>query len=188
MRSRPPRPTLLALAVLVLAPLFASSAARSEVKVVRVWPEYRHADSFTRIAEYFGGTEKRPELVVRSQPDSRDGYYFLARFQTAEPLPGCILAVEYVMPGEDQPRVQFFPTDLPKGSRAVLAGLTGSDWPGATTAPTAWRLRLLGPAGTEIAREQSFLWSLPPAPSAPAAEAAPSPPAEAIPATPAPAP
>jgi hypothetical protein len=37
------------------------------------------------------------------------------------------------------------------------------DWPGATVAPTAWRLRLLGPAGTEVAREQSFLWALPPA-------------------------
>jgi hypothetical protein len=135
------------------------------VKLVRVWPEYRAGDSFTRIAEYFGGKEKAPELAVRSQPESRDGYYFLTRFKSTEALPGSILALEYVLPGEELARVQFFPVDLAKGSRAILAGLTGSDWPGAKVAPTAWRLRLLGPAGTEIAREQSFLWSLPPAPA-----------------------
>ena len=168
MRPRSPRPTLIALAAMVLAPALASAA---EVKLVRVWPDYRAADSFTRIAEYFGGKEKAPELIVRSQPASRDGYYFLARFQSTEAQPGSIIALEYILPGEDAARVQFFPVDLPKGSRAVLAGLTGADWPGATVAPTAWRLRLLGPAGVEVAREQSFLWSLPAA-AAPAPEAA----------------
>ncbi len=171
MRPRSPRPTLIALAAMVLAPALASAA---EVKLVRVWPDYRAADSFTRIAEYFGGKEKAPELIVRSKPDSRDGYYFLARFQSTEAQPGSIIALEYILPGEDAARVQFFPVDLPKGSRAVLAGLTGADWPGATVAPTAWRLRLLGPAGAEVAREQSFLWSLPAA-SAPAPEANPPP-------------
>lgn len=160
MRPRLPRPTLLALAALVLAPVLSSA---TEVKLVRVWPEYRAGASFVRIAEYFGGKESAPELIVRSQPEARDGYYFLARFDAAEALRGSIIALEYVMPGEEQARVQFFPLDLPKGSRAVLAGVTGADWPGAKVAPTAWRLRLLGPSGDEVAREQSFLWSLPPA-------------------------
>ncbi len=172
MRPRSLRPTILALVAWVLAvPALASA---SEVKIVRVWPEYRAASAFVRIAEYFGGKEKRPELVVRSRPESRDGYYFLARFEAPQALPGSMLALEYVLPGEDQPRVQFFPLDLPQGSRAVLAGLTGADWPASKTAPTAWRLRLLGPSGSELAREQSFLWSLPPAP--PAAPAAANPP------------
>lgn len=170
MRPRLPRPALLALAALALAaPVLASSASADdapEVRLVRVWPEYRDAGSFVRIAEYFGGKETAPELIVRSRPDSREGYYFLARFKTPAPLAGSMLALEYVLPGEDSARVQFFPLDLPKGSRAVLAGLTGADWPGAKTEPTAWRLRLLGPAGTELARQQSFLWSLPPAPAA----------------------
>jgi hypothetical protein len=183
MRPRLPRPTLLALAALVLAaPVPASansanstsgaaSASASEVALVRVWPEYRAGASFTRIAEYFGGKEKAPELIVRSRPDSRDGYYFLARFKAPAALPGSILALEYIVPGDELARVQFFPIDLPRGSRAVLAGLTGIDWPGAKVAPTAWRLRLLGPSGTELVREQSFLWSMPTAP-APAPEAA----------------
>ncbi len=176
MRPRFSRPLLLALAALVLAPALASAA---DVALVRVWPEYRSADSFVRIAEYFGGKESAPETIVRSQPGSRAGYYFLARFKAAASVPGSILALEYVVPGDEQPRVQFFPIDLPKGSRAVLAGLTGADWPGETVQPTAWRLRLLGPSGAELAREQSFLWSLPPAEksaiASPAAGAAPAP-------------
>ena len=161
MRPRLPRPTVLALAAMVLAVPALVSAA--EVKLVRVWPEYRAGSSFVRIAEYFGGKESAPELVVRTRPESRDGYYFLARFKSSEALPGSIIALEYFLPGEDQARVQFFPVDVPRGSRAVLAGLTGQDWPGVEVEPTAWRLRLLGPAGTEVARQQSFLWSLPPA-------------------------
>ncbi len=151
----------------VFALVFASNwLPAASVKIVRVWPDYRAAESFVRIGEYFGRKEHAPELVVRSQEDSRGGYYFLTRFKTDQALPGSILALEYVLPGDEAPRVQFFPLDLPRGSRVVLAGLTGPDWPGAAIAPSAWRLRLLGPAGDELARQQSFLWSLPPAPPA----------------------
>ena len=173
MRPRFPRPTILALAAMLLAAPALVLAA--EVKLVRVWPEYRAGSSFTRIAEYFGGKESAPELVVRTRPESRDGYYFLARFNSGEALPGSILALEYFLPGEDLARVQFFPVDLPRGSRAILAGLTGADWPGVKVEPTAWRMRLLGPSGSEVARQQSFLWSMPPA--APAPETAPAEPA-----------
>jgi hypothetical protein len=173
MRPRLPRPTLLALATMLLAaPFSATAAAAAEARLVRVWPEYRSAGSFVRIAEYFGGKEKAPELIVRSQAEARDGYYFLARIKTDEALPGSMIALEYILPGEELAQVRFFPVDLPAGSRAVLAGVTGADWPGAKIAPTAWRLRLLGPTGTELAREQSFLWSLPPAPAEAAAETA----------------
>jgi hypothetical protein len=164
MRSRFLRPALRALALLALVPAFPTlaSATEAEVKIVRIWPEYREADSFTRIAEYFGGKEKSRELLVRSQPDSREGYYFLSRFETPVPRPGSIITLEYILPGEELARLQFFTVDLPAGSRAVLAGLTGTDWPKAKTEPTAWRLRLLAADGTELARQQSFLWSLPP--------------------------
>jgi hypothetical protein len=159
MRPRLPRPTVLALAAMVFAVPALVQAA--EVSLVRVWPEYRTGASFVRIGEYFGGGETAPELIVRTRPEARDGYYFLARFKSSEALPGSIIALEYFLPGEDQARVQFFPVDVPRGSRAILAGLTGVDWPGVKVEPTAWRLRLLGPAGTEVARRQSFLWSLP---------------------------
>lgn len=162
MRPRFLHPCLRALALLALVSASHVAASASEVKLVRVWPEYRASSSFTRIAEYFGGKEKTSELLVRSQPESRDGYYFLARFQTPAARAGSILAIEYILPGEELARLQFFPIDLPTGSRAVLAGLTGTDWPSASAQPTAWRLRLLGADGAELARQQSFLWSLPP--------------------------
>lgn len=169
MRPRLTRPTFLALAALVLAPV---SALASDVKLVRVWPDYRTAASFVRIAEYFGGQESSPEIIVRTQPEERAGYYFLTRFESDKALPGSIIALEYTVPGDEAARVQFLPVDLPAGSRAFMAGVTGADWPDAKTAPTAWRLRLLGPSGDELARTQSFLWSLPPAPTTnqPAAE------------------
>ncbi len=162
MRSRLSIVSLLALAL-------ASAASAADVKFVRVWPDYRTADSFTRVGEYFGGKENTPELLVRSQPAERDGFYFLARFKSSEALPGAILAIETVQPGSDIPSVHFLSLDLPQGSRAILAGLTGNDWPSAKVKPTAWRLRLLSPSGAELARQQSFLWTLPAAPT-PAAE------------------
>ncbi|TAG31129.1 MAG: hypothetical protein EAZ36_03315 [Verrucomicrobia bacterium] len=152
--------SLLALITLLVTPVFDAVA---DVRLVRVWPEYREAASFVRIAEYFGGKESSRELIVRSQSAERAGYYFLARFDSAHAASGSILALEYILPGEEEARVQFFPVDLPAGSRAILAGVTGGDWPGRETAPTAWRLRLLGPTGDELVRQQSFLWSLPPA-------------------------
>lgn len=165
MRPRFPRSSLFALAVLALSCLSPASAA-PESKLVRVWPEYRAEASFVRVAEYFGGKESAPETIVRSRPESRDGYYFLARVKSSEAVPGAMIALEYFVPGDDLARVQFFSVDLARGSHALLAGLTGADWPGAKVAPTAWRLRLLGSDGTELAREQSFLWSLPPAKAA----------------------
>ncbi|MCX6937145.1 MAG: hypothetical protein NTU80_04495 [Verrucomicrobia bacterium] len=166
MRSCPPSRLLSAFALLALA-LAPALASAAEAKIARIWPTYRTTASFTRIAEYFGGKESAPELIVRSQPETRDGYYFLTRFDLPSAQPGALIALEYIVPGDDVPRVKFFSVNLPKGSRAVFAGLTGSDWPDAKTQPTAWRLRLLGAGGQELARQQSFLWSLPPAAAAP---------------------
>jgi len=150
---------------------FGTALSAAEVKLVRVWPDYRTSQSFTRVGEYFGGVEKSPELLVRSQPEARDGYYFLTRFRCSEAIPGAILAIETVLPGNEVAEVHFLSLDLPRGGRAVLAGLTGTDWPAATVVPTAWRLRLLSPGGAELARQQSFLWSLPAAPAGTAPEA-----------------
>ncbi len=160
MRPRFTRPFLLALAALALVSATVSAA---EVRIVRVWPEYRTAGSFTRIAEYFGGKESAPETIIRTRADARAGYYFLTRLESAAATDGAILALEYIVPGDDRARVHFLPVDLPRGSRAFLVGVTGADWPGPKVAPTAWRMRLLAPSGAELAREQSFLWSLPPA-------------------------
>ena len=43
--------------------------------------------------------------------------------------------------------------------REVFIGLTGKDWPDASSKLFAWRLRLLDGQGNIIASRQSFLWS-----------------------------
>ena len=103
MRPRFPRPTILALAAMLLAAPALVLAA--EVKLVRVWPEYRAAASFTRIAEYFGGKEKASELIVRTRPESRDGYYFLTRFKSSEALRSSISC-----PVKTRPACSFSPS------------------------------------------------------------------------------
>jgi hypothetical protein len=172
------RPFTILFFAVVLA--FTSLASAAEVQLVRVWPDYRTNESFVRVGEYFGGQESTPELLLRSQSGVREGYYFLIRFKSSEAVPGAILAVETILPGSEVANVHFFSLDLPRGSRAILAGLTGADWPDAKVQPTAWRVRLLSAGGTELARQQSFLWALPPASAAPAGTESP---AEAAPAT-----
>lgn len=148
---------LLPLLLLVTAPMFAA-----EVSLVRVWPEYREAASFKRIAEYFGGTEaRRGQTILRTRPEQRDGYYFLTRIKSAAATPGAMLVVQAIRPGNSEAEVHFFPADLPRGSHAFLVGLTGEDWPAGEQNPLAWQVRVLGADGTELAREQSFLWEQP---------------------------
>lgn len=148
---------LLPLLLLIAAPVFAA-----DVSFVRVWPEYREAGSFKRIAEYFGGGEStRGQTILRTRADDRGGYYFLTRLKSPQARPGSMLVVQAIRPGQSEPDVHFFPADLPKGSRAFLLGLTGEDWPDGDIAPLAWQIRVLAADGAELARQQSFLWEQP---------------------------
>lgn len=136
--------------------------AAAEVQLVRVWPGYRTADSFVSIREYFGGTESTGRrTILRSQPPDRGGYYWLARVRSDAEVPNATAELAVIRPGRVEPDVYRFALTLPRGHRAVLLGLTGSDWPGESVRPTAWRLRLLDAAGQVIASEQSFVWALP---------------------------
>lgn len=148
---------ILPLLLVLSAPLFSA-----EVSVVRVWPEYREAASFKRIAEYFGGGESsRTEIILRSQSEARTGYYFSTRLKSVQAVPGAILVLQTIAPGQSESDVHFFSADLPKGSRGFLLGLTGSDWNHAEVAPMAWKVLVLGPDGSELASRQSFLWAQP---------------------------
>ncbi len=148
--------------LLALIPTVALTA--SEVTLVRVWTGPRTADSFERISEYFSGEENTGgQTVLRTQPAERAGYYWLIRTRTAGPTEARIeLAV--LIAGSPTPRVVTVPTRLPSGSHATLVGLTGEDWPTLDARPVAWKLRVLDPAGRELAAEQSFLWAAPASP------------------------
>ena len=151
------RPFLL-LFLLALTPTLHAA----DLKLVRVWPGYRTADSFSRISEYFSGKENTgDQAIVRSQGANRAGFYFLVRTETAAAVAGARVEVQVLLPGVEKPRTFTFPADVPAGSHVTLAGLTGPDWPGEKTQPVAWHLAVLAPDGTVLASEQSFLWSLP---------------------------
>jgi hypothetical protein len=138
----------------------------AEVDLVRVWPGYRTAESFVSIREYFGGEESPGKrTIVRTQPQERSGFYWLARVRSDQPVPDATAELAVIRPGRTEPDVHRFSLAIPRGQRAILLGLTGSDWADPSVRPSAWRLRLFDSAGQPLASEQSFVWALPDAPS-----------------------
>jgi hypothetical protein len=161
-------------ALLLALTLGSTSALASGVEIVRLLPEYIPADSFVRVSEYFNGKENtRGATIVRTQPASREGFYFNLRTKTDAAIELAWIELQVISPASPEPRTESFAISLPKGSHLTRFGLTGTDWPDAKARPVAWKIRLLGKDGAELASEQSFLWSKPDAPTAPAATPAP---------------
>ncbi len=160
-------------ALLFALTLGSSSVLAGGVEVVRLLPEYMPAASFKRVSEYFDGKENtRGATILRTQPASREGFYFNLRTKSATAIEVAWIELQVISPVSPEPRTESFAISLPRGSHLIRFGLTGKDWPGPKARPTAWKLRLLAADGAELASEQSFLWSKPdaPAPAAPKAE------------------
>ena len=157
----------LALFILFLTSAFAVFAG--DLKIVRVWPGYRAAESFDRISEYFGGGENSARrTVLRTRSGDRAGYYFLVRLVNPDAAqPGCSWQLQVILPTSAQPRTFAFPTGIPAGQNVFELGLTGTDWPNAKTEPVAWKLVLQSTDGRELVSQQSFLWDRPPTPAKP---------------------
>jgi hypothetical protein len=160
------RPALLGLAglwLLALSPVLAAAAANDSAGIVRIWPGYRTADSFTTVGELFGGDERRGERIVRrTQLNSREGFYFLTRLRLAETLPAAEVRLELVLPASPNVVTHRFPIDLPAGEPVLHLGVTGTDWPDAESRPVAWRLRVHATASSPpLLSQQSALWTAP---------------------------
>lgn len=137
----------------------------SDLTIIRVFTGWRDAASFKRIAEYFDGREhKHGEIVLRTHPDRREGYYFLVR--TANPgAPRPVkISLDLIAPGETKTRNYAFSTDLGSGETVLNLGLTGADWPDAKADPVAWKLTMLSADNQPLAAEKSYLWEKPGAP------------------------
>jgi hypothetical protein len=148
-----------------------TTAFAGGLEVVRLLPEYLPAASFVRVSEYFNGKENtRGATIVRTQPNSRDGFYFNLRTKTESAIDLAWIELQIITPFSTDTRTESFAVSLPKGSHLIRFGLTGVDWPDAKARPVAWKLRLLNTDGAELATEQSYLWSKPDAPVAPKAE------------------
>ena len=141
-----------------------SSVARgADIRFIRVWPEWREANSFMSISEYFTGREKTGGWTIfRTHKDSRAGYYFLARLKNqGPPENGMTLFLQVITPDSAFPKTFSFPADIPKGEHVFEIGLTDGDWAGKKLHPVAWKLELRGPDGRTLAGRGSFLWEKP---------------------------
>jgi len=142
----------------------APAALAADATFVRLWPGWRETESFDRITEFLGGSEPTGgRTLLRSQPASRAGYYFLLRVNTAAALtPGAKFEVAVIRPDAPEPKTFSFPAIASAGDTVFDLGLTGADWPGGKkTNPVAWKLTLLAADGRVLAEHKSFLWEKP---------------------------
>jgi hypothetical protein len=152
------RPLLLALALLADA---RASAAGAEF--LRIWPAWQDASAFDRIGEYFGGAEPGAgTTVLRTTPETREGYYFLTRVRIAAAANGARFELQVIRPDAPTPVTFNFPAHVPAGETPFQLGLTGAAWPGGRRAnPVAWKLSLFDGTGRLLAEHKSFLWEKP---------------------------
>lgn len=152
----------LAIALLFSATALVATAA-ADVQFVRVWPLWRSAESFERISEYFTGKENTGrEVVVRTQKESREGFYYLVRVANrGSALPSATFSLQVVAPDSALPKTYTFPASIPARETVYELGLTGTDWLGKDVHPVAWKLDLLSADGHVLSTEQSFLWEMP---------------------------
>ena len=139
-------------------------AQAAEVEFVRVWPGWRDAESFVRISEYFSGEENfGREVVLRTHPDQRAGFYYLVRVKNSgAKITGAKFVLHAISPSAPEPKMTTFAADIPTRSEVFLLGLTGPDWISRDVHPVAWKLELRSADNQVLASGQSFLWEKPP--------------------------
>ncbi|HEX7630900.1 MAG TPA: hypothetical protein VF388_02100 [Lacunisphaera sp.] len=134
----------------------------SDLTIVRVFTGWRAGDSFKRIAEYFDGKEHSgSEIILRTHPAQRTGYYFLVRLKNPGAARPVHFQLELIAPGTGASRTVDFPAELGTDSPVYQLGLTGPEWQDPKVQPTAWRLRVLGENDQVLATEKSYLWEKP---------------------------
>ena len=145
---------------LLLSPLAVRAA---DVEFSRVWPQWRDAEAFDRIGEYFGGSEtSNNHVVLRTHADIRAGYYFVVRLAHAPALDAAVFELSIIRPDSPEPKTFSFPITSAANDQLVELGLTGADWPGGKkTHPVAWKLALRTADGRVLAEQKSFLWEKP---------------------------
>lgn len=135
----------------------------ANVEIVRVFGGWRTAASFKRISEYFNGRENTgAEIVVRSQPGEREGYYFLVRMKNPGAATDARIVLDVVTPDSHRPRTFTFLTALPAGKAVFNFGLTGADWPRRSVEAVAWKIDVFDASNELLASEKSYLWEKPP--------------------------
>jgi hypothetical protein len=149
--------------VLFFALVVTAALPAAEVEFAHVGHGWRDAVEFERISEFFTGKENTSgQVILRSHPDVRGGYYFLARVKNAGgALSDAKFSLNVIAPHEPQPKKFVFPAALKPGTNLFNLGLTGADWTDKKNPPVAWKLELLRADGSVLASAQSYLWEKP---------------------------
>ncbi len=155
-----------ALFLLVSLLAFTGGALRvsaADAEIVHLWPGWREAESFERIGEFFGGSEKPVRrTVIRSHPDQRSGYYFLLRVSSPSAYRDAKFELQVIRPDSPEPKTFTFVVNGEAGSTVFDLGVTGDDWPGGKTAnPVAFKLTLRTADDRVLVEHKSFLWEKP---------------------------
>src|SRR5471032_2138810 len=91
-----------------------SFARATEAEFVRVWPQWRDAEAFDRISEYFGhGENTGGHLILRTHADARAGYYFIVRLEHAPSLTGAKFELSVIRPDAPEPKSFSFSVTAP---------------------------------------------------------------------------
>lgn len=140
----------------------AAAPVASDLSIVRIYAGWRDGASFKRILEYFDGREHiGREVVRRSHPETRAGYYFLVRLKNAGAPRPVRFHLEFIELGAAVSRTAVFPAEAGAGSTVFQLGLTGPEWQDGKAQPVAWHLQVLGEDGRVLATEKSYLWENP---------------------------
>jgi hypothetical protein len=139
------------------------AAHAAEAEFIHVWPAWRDAEAFDRISEYFGGRENDGrQIVLRTQADTRAGYYFLVRVKCPAAIADAKFQLSVIRPDSPEPKTYTFSSAVPAKETVFQVGLTGADWPAGKKAnPVAWKLALVAADGRLLAEQKSFLWEKP---------------------------
>lgn len=147
---------------LLLGLLGVGTVAASELTIVRVFTGWRDAGSFKRISEYFDGRENTGgQVVLRTHPEERGGYYFLVRVANPGATRPVKLTLDVVAAATPRLRSFAFAADLGAGESVINLGLTGVDWTDRKADPVAWKLTILSAGNQPLAVEKSYLWEKP---------------------------
>ena len=97
------------------APLHAA-----EVELARVWPGWRDAESFERVSEFFTGKENAgKQVILRSRPETRGGYYFLVRaINPGGEIAGTKFVLQIITPAQPLAKTFTFSSHLAPGTTA----------------------------------------------------------------------
>lgn len=129
---------------------------------LKVRSDYYCETYFSSLTELFCGQEvTNGRQIIRTFPACRAGLYFLVTPNCAWPTHDTVeVKLSYQRSDKAQPFEKIFKINLAKdGPKSpLMIGLTGEDWPSASTRLNAWQIEIIGKDGTLLAREQSYAW------------------------------